>query len=164
MKIIEFFMGGWVRWLVLAIVLGLGVTALRVHWVQVGREQVLRENIKVATKIVSQQGAATEKVVTQYVKVKGKTEVVTEYVDREVKVYEETNTGLCLDADWRRLHDSAATNQVPSSRRATDGEGGAPTAAAAERTVTENYARCNRTADRLDALQNWVRTQEAITK
>ena len=36
------------------------------------------------------------------------------------------------------------------------------TAASALRTVTENYARHHRVADRLDALQSWVRGQEQV--
>lgn len=36
------------------------------------------------------------------------------------------------------------------------------TAAAALNTVTENYAACRRTADRLDWLQAWVREQAAV--
>ena len=39
---------------------------------------------------------------------------------------------------------------------------GAPTAAQALKTVTENYARHHRCADRADALQEWVREQERV--
>lgn len=41
---------------------------------------------------------------------------------------------------------------------------GAPTAAQALQTVTSNYARHHRCADRLDSLQEWVREQEKADK
>lgn len=40
---------------------------------------------------------------------------------------------------------------------------GSPSAADALATVTGNYARHHRTADRLDCLQGWIREQSAIT-
>lgn len=101
------------RWAVLAAVLALATVMLRTHWVNVGREQVLRENVQVAQKIVIKQGAATERVVVKYVKVAGATKVVTETIEKEVTKYAETNPGLCLDAAWRRLHDGSALNTLP---------------------------------------------------
>jgi len=70
---------------------------------------------------------------------------------------------VCLDPAWRLLHDAAALNAVPGDPGTADGAGGAPPAAAALSTVTANYSACHRTADRLDALQRWVREQSAIT-
>lgn len=100
--------------------------------------------------------------VTRYIKVKGDTEVVTQTITKEVVRYAEANPGYCLDAGWRLLHDNAARNAIPDPGVKPDGEGGAPTAATAIQTVTGNYAACNRTADRLDALQAWVREQWAV--
>ena len=40
--------------------------------------------------------------------------------------------------------------------------GGAPSAAEALGVVAGNYAAHHRTADRLDALQEWVRKQQAV--
>ncbi len=112
-RIIDFFTGGWMRWAALAVVLALGIAFARMHWIQAGREQILRENATAAIKIVEKQGKVTERVVTQYVKVAGATKVVTETVEREVVKYAEANPGLCLDNDWRRLHDGAALNRIP---------------------------------------------------
>ena len=161
-KILDFFTGGWVRWAVLALVLALGLLFLRTHWVQIGREQVLVENAQAAVKIVVQQGKATERVVTKYVKVVGETKVVTNTIEKEVTKYAETNAGLCLDPEWRRLHDSAALNTVPGAAKSTDGTSGAPTAAEALETVTQNYGIANRAIDKLNALQEWVREQTRV--
>lgn len=115
-----------------------------------------------AVRIAKGRDTVTVKVVDNFIKVKGETKVRTEYIDREIVRYE--NTGLCLDADWRRLHDAAARNAVPDAGLKPDGERGAPTAATALKTVTANYAACHRTADRLDALQGWVRGQQSVSQ
>lgn len=113
--------GGWVTYAVIGGVLLLAVGWARVHWIHVGREQVLRENVTAATKIVTKQGAVTVQVVKEYVKVAGKTKVVTETVEKEVIKYADQNPGMCLDIPWRVLHDAAAANTVPVDRRGADG-------------------------------------------
>lgn len=114
-----------------------------------------------AVKIVTRQGAATVKVVTEYVEVSGKTEYVTRYIDREVEIYVESSPdSLKLDARWGILHDAAATNTLPGTPSEDHGAGRAPSAAQALQTVTGNYAACHRTADRLDAAQAWIRAQK----
>lgn len=118
--------------------------------------------VKEAVRINTARQAATAKVVTEYVQVAGKTEVVTQTITKEVFKYADANPGYCLDAAWGRLHDAAALNTVPEPGPAPDGAGGAPKAAAALDAVTGNYAACHRTADRLDALQGWVRAQQAV--
>lgn len=120
-------------------------------------EDYIGGQAKEATRINTARGKVTEKVVVKYVKVKGATQTVTEYVDREVIKY--ANTTHCLDAGWGRLHDAAAVNAVPGTPGAPDGKVGAPQADTALKTVTQNYAACHRNADKLDGLQEWVREQ-----
>ncbi len=116
-----------------------------------------------AVRIVTKQGEVTTKVVTEYVKVKGATQVVTQTVEKEVLKYATANPTFTLDREWRSLHDRSALNTVSSSPGGSDAQGGAPpTAAEALSTVTTNYAACNRTADRLDGLQDWVRGQANV--
>jgi hypothetical protein len=67
-----------------------------------------------AVAVVVKQGKATERVVTKYIKVAGKTKVVTETVEKEVIKYANANPGLCLDPGWRLLHDAAALNALPA--------------------------------------------------
>jgi len=132
---------------------------------QLGENELYKYQAKQATvalKVRQKRDEATEKVVTKYVQVAGETKTVTEYIEK--KVVEYANTGYCLDPAWRVYHDLAAGNIVPKPGFIPDAAGGtAPTAAAALQTVTESYAACHRTADRLDALQDWVRKQQAVT-
>ena len=120
------------------------------------------EQAKEAVKIVVKQGKVTERVVTKFITIKAKAQIIEKEVEREVIRYVDRNPGSCLDPEWRRLHD-ASTGTVPDPASGTDGEGGtAPTAAEALTTATQNNARCIRTADRLDALQELVREQAAV--
>ncbi len=112
---VSFLTTGLARWLVLAVVLGVLLFGLRMHWKQQGRDELAIENMQAAVKIVYKQGAVTERVVIKYMKLAGATKVVTETIEKEVVKYAEAHpTALCLDADWRRLHDSAALNKVPA--------------------------------------------------
>ena len=115
-----------------------------------------------AVKVIVKQGAVTEKVVTKYVKVQGRTRVITNTIEKEVVRYAAQNTTSCLDTDWGRLHDAAAAGAVSEAPGPADGTAGAPKAADALETVTANYAACNRNADRLTALQEWVTEQSLV--
>ena len=116
-----------------------------------------------ATKINTARQVVTERVITKYVKVQGETKLVTETIEKEVVKYAQANRTFTLDREWRGLHDRAAANTLSSPAARVDGAvGTAPTAAEAITTVTGNYARANRTADTLDALQSWVREQGKV--
>ncbi len=115
-----------------------------------------------AVRIAKGREVVTTQVVTHYVAVKGATEVVTRTVKEEVVKYASTNTSSCLDPEWRRLYNASALNAVPAAASGTDGASGAPTAAEALSTGTENNARANRTADKLEGLQAWVLKQQQI--
>ena len=128
-----------------------------------GTQKLIDYQAKEATetiRIAKGRDAVTVQVVERYIEVKGETVTVTQTIEKEVVKY--ANAGYCLDAEFRWLHDAAAANTVPDPGFKPDGALGAPTAAAALETVTGNYAACHRTADRLDALQAWVRKQQAV--
>lgn len=114
---------------------------------------------KEAVRIAQGRERVTTQVVTKYVAIAGKTKVVTETIEKEVVRYADANPGYCLDAAWRRLHDAAALNAVPEPARGTDA---APRAAEALEGVSSNYAAAQRNADRLTALQEWVRAQGQV--
>lgn len=158
-------LGNWQRLALYAVVV-LAVTATLVGYgYHLGVKQLWDYQAKQATeavRIVKVQGAVTERVVTKYVKVAGATQTVTNTVKEEVVRYVERNPGSCLDAQWGRLHDAAALNRVPDPESIAHAAPGAPAAAAAIETVTENYAACHRTADRLEALQEWVLEQQKV--
>lgn len=83
-----------------------------------------------AVRVVTKRGEATERVRIEYVKVAGKTKVVTETVEKEVVRYADSHPGTCLDPLWRVLHDRAAANAVPAPARGADGPGRAASGAA----------------------------------
>lgn len=103
----------------------------------------------------------TTQVVTRYVQKAAKTRVVTKVIEKEVVKYAEANPGYCLDPAWRVLHDRAANN-LSDSAPGVDGPSGAPKAAEAIQGVTENYGKHHACVDRLDALQEWVKRQQAV--
>lgn len=141
------------------------VTLAELHGYSRGKQLLFEaqaEQAVQAVKVARAREIVTEKVVTKYVERQQKAQVVTNTITKEVVRYVESNPGSCLDARWRELHDAAAKNELPISESVAHAAGGAPTAAAAISTVTENYAACNRTADRLDALQDWVREQSKV--
>lgn len=157
----------WKRYLIYGLVV-VAIMGTFGMWCYMKGKQALyeykAEQAEAAVELRAAREVVTKEVVVKYVQVKGKTEVVTRTIEKEVEVYVESNpTGHCLDPDWGRVHDQSAANAVPDAGSAPDGEGRAPTAAEALKAVTGNYAACHRTADRLDALQDWVRKQEAVS-
>lgn len=111
-------------------------------------------------KVVIKREQATERVVTKYIRVREQAVHNQATITEEVHHYE--NAGYCLDAGWRRLHDAAAAGALPPAPTGPDGASDAPKAAAALITVAQNYGAHTDCADRLDALQDWVRSQAAI--
>ncbi len=117
-------------------------------------------------KVITRQGEATERVVTEYVKVAGKTKVVTETIEKEVTKYVDSKPlvlACMLDNHWVRLHNAAAIGSLPSSTGPPDDTPGAFSTTDAIQTVTGNYAAGNRNSDKLEALQGWVREQFKAT-
>jgi hypothetical protein len=165
LKIFGSVAGGW-QAIVIYGLLAAGVLAGAAGWGYMkGVERLYEYQGKQATqavKIVVKQGEVTERVITRYVKVKGDTRTVTQTVEKEVIKYVDTNPGHCLDSTWGLLHDAAAANTVSTPPGRADGAGGTPTAAEALQAVTDSYAGCHRTADRLDALQAWVLEQAKV--
>lgn len=162
--LLAFITGNWMRLAVwgLVIVGALGTAAGVGYHKGVQRLWTYQaEQAKQAVKILLKQGAVTTRVVTKYITIKAKAEVIEREVEKEVIRYVDKNPGHCLDPLWGRLHD-ASTVAIPPAGSDPDAEGGAPTAASALETITQNYARCIRTADRLDALQEWVTEQGKV--
>lgn len=115
-------------WVLLAIAAAAGFVFFKGY--QLGRgalDDYIGKQAVAAVKIIQKQGAVTEKVVTRYIKVKGDTQVVTQTVEKEVVKYADRNPGLCLDPEWRVLHDAAALNRVsPGPAGLHDGGRAAP--------------------------------------
>lgn len=126
-----------------------------------GRADLLAEQAKAAKSIVAKQAAITTKVVTKYIdRVRILRERGTTIV-KEVPVY--VPSDACpLPGGFRVLHDAAAQGAAADPARVADA---APVPAQdAAATVADNYTTCHETAERLSALQDWVRRQEAAAK
>ena len=151
-------------WILLVLASLLGVAWFKGYQVGAGKLETYRtEQFTAATKINTQRAAVSTAAEIRYVKVAGATKVITETIEKEVIRYADSNPGYQLDGAWRVLHDAAAANTVPNPASIPYGAAGAPPRAAeALDTVTASYAACNRTADRLEALQGWVRAQEKV--
>ena len=157
-------LGNWQKYLIIGLVILAAAGVVWMHGYGKGSSRLFEykaEQAEEAVRIIVKRGEVTEKVVTKYVERKAKTQVVTQTIEKEVIKYAEANPGVCLDRDFRRLHDQSALNLSESSKP-VDGEGGAPPASTVLETVTKNYSACHRTADRLDALQEWVREQGQV--
>lgn len=118
---------------------------------------------KEAVRIVTARGAVTERVVTEYIKVEGKTKTVTETVAKEVVRYETLKLDRAmLSVAAVGLHDSAAANTVPDTARAVDGSASGVETAALLATCTANYGTYHQVADELRGLQDWLKKQAAV--
>lgn len=84
--------------------------------------EFLAEQEKEGNRIAAVRREITIEVQKEYIKQAGKTEIVTEYVKKEVERYAATNTTMCIDDNWLRLHDAAARNEVPKSGSGLDGK------------------------------------------
>lgn len=66
-----------------------------------------------AEEIKTKRAEVTERIVVKYVQVAGKTQVVKEEITKEVVRYvEKAGNSVCLNPEWRRLHDAAARNEL----------------------------------------------------
>lgn len=129
MNFLDLLLGGWQRILLYGAVAAAVCAGLIGYGYHKGVQRLweyqaaqARETVRIVTK----QGKVTEKVVTKYVKVAGETQVVTNTIEKEVVRYAEKNPGACLDDDWRRLHDAAASNTLPKPAAPADGAVRAP--------------------------------------
>lgn len=113
-------------------------------------------------RVAQARSIVTERVVTKYVQVKASNKTVSDTIAKGVSDYASSNSGSTLTPAWRMFHDAAALNTIPAAGFEPDGTSGATSAATALETVTENYAACTRNAQRLDALQGWIRAQAAV--
>lgn len=163
-SIAGFAVGNWQRIAIYALLASL-VLGAAAGWGYMRGVQRLYDyeakQVQATVKVILKQGAVTERVITRYIRVKEATDARTQTINTEVVRYVEKNAGFCLDADWRRLHDAAATGILPPPATGADGPGTAPRAAEALETIGTNYGKANTCADRLDALQEWVRGQAA---
>jgi hypothetical protein len=93
------------------------------------RLELLAEQAKEGNRIAAARREVTIEVQKVYIEKAGKTEIVTEYVNTEVERYAPTNTSMCIDDNWIRLHDAAAEGKLPKGRSGVDDSLHSPVAA-----------------------------------
>jgi hypothetical protein len=151
-----------------------GVVEFGIHWErkdsQIAMDR-LNAQIAAATKLASEQAqkakaeqtARIEAVSTQQVEREAKTETITKVVNHEVIKYVQAPdiARVTLPAEWVRIHDRAASGtDLSSDAKATgqlDGAASSFTDADALSVVTDNYGLCHSYADRVTALQDYLR-------
>jgi len=154
---------GYVAALVLGLALGAGGTWRVMSW----HEQA--QQTQVITKTVKQivyQDRVTEKVVTQYVKVKGDDIIHTETLLQEVPTYvtKEADARCVVSLGFVRVWNSAVHGPVPD---ATAGADDAPSGLACSdvaKAAVQIAGTYDATSHQLTALQDWVTQQRALSE
>lgn len=155
-----------------AVIAALAVSLLGYGWVKGNEHGTAKLDAYVGAQavqklaIITKQGEVTERVVVQYRDRVVHDAGITTTITQEVTKYVEGKPlalACMLDNRWVRLHDASAAGVVPPPPDGTDAAPGGVSAAAALPTVTENYARANRNAARLSALQKWADEQSRVT-
>jgi hypothetical protein len=126
---------------------------------------VQKQTLQVAA-VRERQAQATVKVVTQYV---GRVRVVREKgetIIKEVPVYVpvQADAACAINRGFVRLHDAAASGELPESARDADAAATGLALSAVAGTVAANYQTCHENAEQLRALQAWVSEMASATK
>jgi hypothetical protein len=101
--------------------------------------------------------SVNEKIVTEYV---DRIVYVTKWRTKNVEIVKEVPSNCELSAGWVHVHDSAAEGRNADSTAAADGASSEIKDTEALATVVDNYGTCAANAERLTALQNWVKDQQ----
>lgn len=112
------------------------------------------------------QAQATVKVVTEYV---DRVRVVREKGDtiiKEVPVYVpiQADAACTINRGFVRLHDAAAAGELPEPAGNADASAAGLALSAVATTVTTNYQTCHENAEKLRALQKWIREMATSTR
>ena len=134
---------GWVK----------GAEHVQAKWDAAIQQQTLQ-----TAAIRQRQAEATVKVVTEYV---DRVRVVRQKGDtiiKEVPVYVpvQADAACTINRGFVRLHDAAATGELPEPARDTDAPAAGIALSAVAGTVAANYQTCHENAEQLRTLQAWV--------
>lgn len=149
---LAFFTGGIGRWLTLAAIVTFAVFMARMHWIDEGREEIIKSNAAGVIKYITQVQKVIEKVNVPYVK----KEIVyqTVYKDLEKEAANVPSRAACnLTAGWVYYHDSAAAAIEPDPAAVADKTDTSITEAQAAGVVAENYKSYYQVANDLTACR-----------
>lgn len=144
------------------LIAGAGFTAGSLYvsgkWRQAEAERAVE-----AVKIVTRQGAVTQRVVVKWREREGAAKTVTETIEKEVVRYVPSVADSMLPLGWRLLHDAGAAGAVPQAPAGADVAAPSVTASAAAATVIGNYGAAHLCRVQLEELQDWVRVMYETT-
>ena len=150
----------------------LAVALIGIGWIK-GAERVqakwdaaIQQQILQTAAVRQHQAEATVKVVTQYV---DRVRVVREKGDtiiKEVPVYVpvQADAACTINRGFVRLHDVAAAGELPDPAGDADAAASGIALSSVAGTVAANYQTCHENAEKLRALQAWVREMAAATE
>lgn len=106
---------------------------------------------------------ASEHIVTRYV---DRVRVVHERratITKEIPVYvtAQADAACSVPVGFVRVHDAAAANDLPGPAGVTDAQPSGLALSTVAGTVVDNYATCHAAIEQLNALQSWVRANQA---
>lgn len=108
-------------------------------------------------KIVTRQGAVTERVVVRWKTREPEIRTVTTTTEKEVVRYVPAAADPMLPLGWRLLHDAAAAGALPQAPPGVDVAAPSVAASAAAKAVIGNYGAAHLCRAQLEELQGWVR-------
>lgn len=162
-SIVDFFTGGIWRWVALAATIAVTLLILRMHWVQEGREQILRENTIAVTRTLTKIEKVKGDVRTVYRA--GETKIETRYIEIEKENKNVPSRPECnITAGWMRGHDAAAGTDRRDLGRMDDATDTGIAETAALAVVTGNYKAYTQVANDLRACRGFVSGLKAATQ
>lgn len=100
-------MGGWQMYAMIALAAAGVILMLRMHWIQEGREQILREDTAAIVRYVEKVHDVVRTVTREHTLVETKIETVYQTIEKEVPGVP-TRAACNVTAGWMRVHDRAA--------------------------------------------------------
>lgn len=148
-------LGGPTMYLIIGIALVAGVLMARMHWIQVGREDIIRENAAKVVKIVRQVEVLKETVRVPYVK--RETVIETRYEEIEKEAANVPSRPACnVTVGWMREHDNAAAPDRSEPGAVDDPSDSGIGEASAAAVIARNYKRYWQVANDLKACRGFV--------
>jgi len=105
---------------------------------------------------------ASERIVTRYV---DRVQIVRErsaVLTKEIPIYvtAQADAACTVPVGFVRVHDAAASNDLPGSAGTSDAQPSGLALSAIAGTVVDNYATCHAAIEQLNALQSWVHANQ----
>lgn len=161
-SLLSFFTGGIARWIALAVALAVTLFVLRMHWVQEGREQILRENTAAIVRTLTKIEKVKGDVRTVYQK--GETKIETKYVEVAKEITNVPSRPSCnLTAGWMYGHDLAAGTDRRDLGALDDATPTSIGEASALAVIARNYKAFAQVANDLTACRGFVSGLEGAT-